>query len=152
MIELGTCGSVDQSYTQWAIEIVSKIWRYKLYHNVLNSPCCEILAVIQRRGHGMSKILNLFFENYEDSCIKQMVNSWLLSWNYAVFSWDTNPGSRNTLISSFKLRVWFISIYFLKRNLPTITVMIACYKHIELFSTLILLFVFGYSFGFNFYF
>lgn len=28
--------------------------------------------------------------------------------------------------------------------------MIACYKHIELFSTLILLFVFG-SFGFNFY-
>ena len=39
----GSCGLVDRSYTHCATEIDTNIRRYKLFHNVLKSQCCDVL-------------------------------------------------------------------------------------------------------------
>lgn len=42
IFELWICGLVDQSYTHCATKIDPNIWRYKLFHNMLKSPCWDV--------------------------------------------------------------------------------------------------------------
>lgn len=42
-IEFGTYASVDWSYTKCATETDTKVWQFKLFPDVLKSPCCDVL-------------------------------------------------------------------------------------------------------------
>lgn len=54
VFKLGTCGSVDRSFTHCATEIDTWYWRYKLFYIVLKSPWSFIHTW---RNHAMSRIL-----------------------------------------------------------------------------------------------
>lgn len=56
--ELGTCGSLDRSYTNCATEIHvdTKLWPYKVFHN---APWCGV--VIKSRIPGVSRILKCVY-------------------------------------------------------------------------------------------
>lgn len=44
VFKLGTCRLVDRSNTNCATEIDDKFWRYKLFHNALKLPYCDVLS------------------------------------------------------------------------------------------------------------
>lgn len=44
VLEIGTCVSVDCSFTHCASETDTKIWGYKLFYIGLKSLCCDVLS------------------------------------------------------------------------------------------------------------
>lgn len=41
VFKIGTCRLIDQSYTYSVTKIDTKFWQYKLFCNVLKSPCSD---------------------------------------------------------------------------------------------------------------